>query len=340
MKPTVQQLKNLIGNPEAFAEQNRDGSWYPIEQPISIGDLTAHLNLGGTFGTYVLNGDKARTLVFDLDEGDGDLEKAEGIRDELVRLGVPRRSVGVEFSGRKGYHVWMVVADYVPAKDLRRLGRIVLRLCDISCEVFPKQDEAKKLGNLVKLPGGIHQVSGKENNFIDRVPMPMSVQVWQRIADSLPAEPEPQRRHSGGGEEVDLLPCIAEVAEGVGEGKRNTALYHYAVLLRGSKRVPEEAVDYLVRQAAEACDPPYEGPELDALIESSKQGGPVCDQLGTPCEGRCVRNKQPKGGTPCEGQLLKARDGAVVPVTVTKDPSSRVVTISHPDIRAGGKVRI
>ena len=336
LKPTAGQLERLTGNPLAYALQTSDGSWFPVEEPNWTdpeGILSAHLDKAHTVGTYVLWGDKARTLVFDLDEGEGDLEKAEGLVDELARLGVPRRSVGIEYSGRKGYHVWVVLADYTQAKDLRRLGRIVLGLAGISCEVFPKQDEAKKLGNLVKLPGGIHQVSKKENNFIDRVPQPMSMQVWKRILGALPPEPEPPKRN-GNGDDSGLLPCVQQVAEGVEDGNRNNALYHYAVLLRGSHRVPDEAVDALVRQAAEKCDPPYDGPELEALIESSRQGGPLCDQLGTPCEGRCVRNKM----RPVQaGELKRASAGSTVTVVVKKREGGKV-RLTHPDIKAGGMV--
>lgn len=338
LKPTASQLRRLIGNPEAYAAANEDGSWYPIEGKCDWETvLDSHVAQRATIGTYVLWGDKAKTLVFDLDEGEGDLEKAEGLVVELARLGVPRRSMGVEFSGRKGYHVWVVLADYTLAKDLRRLGRIVLGLAGIKCEVFPKQDEAKKLGNLVKLPGGRHPVSKKENNFIDRVPQPMSMQVWQRLVGKLPPEPEPPK-HNGNGDDSGLLPCVQMAADGVEEGSRNHALYHYAVLLRGSHRVPDDAVDSLVRAAAVRCDPPYEGPELDALIESSRNGGPICDQLDTPCGQRCVRNKQRLRPTR-QGELKQARPGWVVPMEVEEREGAKV-RLRHPDLSSGGLVTV
>lgn len=88
--------------------------------------LASHKDTSNTVGTYLLDGDKARTLVFDIDNEDNALEQAQAIREELVRLGFPKRSVGIEFSGRKGYHVWLVLGDYVAAADLRRVGRVCL----------------------------------------------------------------------------------------------------------------------------------------------------------------------------------------------------------------------
>lgn len=338
VKPTAYQLRKMVGNPEAFAYQTEDGSWYPQNTAISAGDLMAHLRHENTYGTYVLWGDKAKTLVFDIDNEEDGLEKAYGIRDELVRLGCPQRSVGVEFSGRKGYHVWFVLADYTLAKDLRRLGRIVLGLCGVSCEVFPKQDEAQKLGNLIKLPGGLHQVSKKENNFLDRVPQPCSMQVWKRLVGKLPPEPDRPRRNGSGDEDSGLLPCLQVVEEGVPDGNRNRTLYHYAVLLRGSHRVPDEAVERLVRDAAEKCDPPYEGPELEALLESSRNGGPLCGDLGNPCGARCVRNRF-GGGSAAEGALKKAKPGTAVTVNVQEREGAKV-RLFHPDLKSGGLVTV
>lgn len=341
VKPTVSQLMSLIGNPDAYAMQQEDGSWFPNEQPVSERLLRKHSEEAYTVGTYILKGDQAKTLVFDLDEGGETLAQAEGIRDELVRLGVPPRSIGIEFSGQKGHHVWVVLADYVLAKDLRRLGRLVLGITGLQCEVFPKQDAAKKLGNLVKLPGGIHQVSKKENNFVDQVPRPMSVQVLDRILKDLPQEPDKPKRFYEGDDQV--VPCLSHISSGISEGGRNISLYHYAVLLRGSKRVTEEGVDLLVRAAAAKCDPPYDGEELDALLESSKEGGPLCDSLPEEVRcpiDRCVRQARNGGGLQVRpGQLRGCAVGDPVVVEV-QDKSGKLVTIGHPDIKSGGKVAV
>jgi hypothetical protein len=354
MRATITQLKRLVGNPDAYAVQHEDGTWHPVRTKVSDTPLMDHLTHERTIGTYVLWGDKAKTLVFDLDEGDETLEQAEGIRDELVRLGVPKRSVGIEFSGQKGHHVWMVLADYVPAKELRRLGRVVLALTGLPAdtEVFPKQDKVEgkdakgkdRLGSLVKLPEGLHQKSKKENKFIGRIPTAMSVQVLNRILEDLPPEPERVSSYEG---PDGVVPCLANIAAGVAYGGRNIALYHYAVLLRGSHRITDEGVEMLVRAAALKCDPPYgsdpsEEEELAGLIESSKSGGPLCSSLpesmrcGTD---QCVRTSLAGGLRTRQGQLKGATVGEGVVLQIRKK-TGQLVELEHPDIRAGGKVRV
>ena len=342
IKAGVNQLIKLVGNPFAYASQQPDGTWVPNEWSGDWHELLqGHYGGKYTVGTYVLRGDQARTLVFDLDSGEADLEKAEAIQTEAIRLGVPKRSTGIEFSGNKGYHVWVVVADYVPAKELRHLGRTILNLLEYECEVFPKQDEAKKLGNLVKLPCGIHQVSGKENNFVDRVPAPMSKQVWTKIVKGLPPLPKPKPKFEDIPEGV--LPCMAHIAKGAPQGHRNNALYHYASLLRGTNRLTDEAVDLLVRDAAAKCDPPYSGWELEQLIESSKTGGPLCDSLpeGIRCPAEmCVKNsRKGKALATRKGQLKMAQKGEGVVMEVT-EKNGGTVQLDHPDLKAGGTVAV
>lgn len=344
-KPTVSQLRRLVGNPDAYAVQDEDGSWRPVRTPrwAAAGDqvLRDHLAHNATVGTYILHGDKAKTLVFDFDGDDPEQEydRAVATAEELIRLGFPKRGIGVEFSGRKGYHVWLVFANFVEASKLRRIGRTVLGITGFKCEVFPKQDSAKDLGNLVKLPGGLHQVSKKENNFLDRVPIPLSTQVFEHVYEELPPEPERVRDYDG---PDGVLACVDHIAAGVAEGGRNNSLYHYAVLLRGSHRVPEPAVELLVREAAAKCTPPVDDAEVDQILESSREGGPLCDTI--PEEFRCdpeecVR-KAGGGGLRCRaGQLRYASEGDGVVMKVEERSAGRV-RLAHPDMRAGGLVSL
>jgi len=78
----------------------------------------------------------------------------------------------IEFSGYKGFHFWYFMERPVPASIVRRaLQQIVEPLKpDLSyfdLEIFPKQDHltGKGLGNLVKLPLGIHRLTGRRSFF-------------------------------------------------------------------------------------------------------------------------------------------------------------------------------
>ncbi|WP_291319363.1 hypothetical protein [Desulfonatronospira sp.] len=72
------------------------------------------------------------------------------------------------------YHFWFFFEEHVPASLARNLISPLAAALDRDCrffnlEVFPKQDQlqGKGLGNLVKLPLGIHRASGKPSYFPD-----------------------------------------------------------------------------------------------------------------------------------------------------------------------------
>jgi hypothetical protein len=80
----------------------------------------------------------------------------------------------IEFSGGKGFHFWFFFELPVEARRAKRaLERIVVEVRgDVSSfafEVFPKQEalSGKGLGNLVKLPLGIHRLTGKRSRLLD-----------------------------------------------------------------------------------------------------------------------------------------------------------------------------
>lgn len=328
MKPTLNFLRNLVGNPDAFALQRPDGAWTPVRRPLDDAQLGRHLARECTVGTYVNKGDQARTLVFDVDSGD--LDEAKAIVHELAAVvNVPMPFIGVEDSGRKGYHVWVVLSGYVPAEQLRRLGRMVLALAGIECEVFPKQDEARDLGNLVKLPGGIHQVTGKANDFIGVVPRPLPVKLWnERVVPQLPEQF--RGRAAGGG--ATRFPCMEHLAlEGAGEGWRNVGLFQYATLARRAGLVgdPLEAAVYACNAG---FDPPLDPGEVEAVLSTSATSGPICDQLpkDVQCGELCIRERT-SGLSTRPGQLKHASEGESVVVTL----GSRVgknVQLLHDDL--------
>src|SRR6266511_2276206 len=102
MKPSLSQLKRLVGNPDAYAIQQDDGSYRPIRktdggtgEPIHWHNaLKAHLAGGWTIGTYVITGDKAHTLVFDIDSDTTSIEEADRIVSALSDLGIPEYAWG------------------------------------------------------------------------------------------------------------------------------------------------------------------------------------------------------------------------------------------------------
>lgn len=334
MKPTVGELSRLVGNPEAYALQHEDKErgWLPVREPLTTEVLVSHLREEQTVGTYVghVQEDgvtRSRTLVFDVD--DGSEAHADAIQAALRELGVPPMCIGIEYSGMKGYHVWVPLQEYRPNPELRRVGRAALALARAAApglspatEVFPKQDEVRDLGNLVKLPGGIHQVSKKHNNFLTKPPLPLSTARLDGVLALLPAEVAARRTVS-----ENRFPCMEEIQKGV-SSNRNIQLFHLATMLRRAG-VDDDNLEVLMQRVNDLGDP-LEGYELDSVVENSKQAGPLCDQLDRPCGDLCIRERL-KGLYTRPGQLRFASEGENVVVTLTEHDGN-IVVMEHPDV--------
>lgn len=336
-KPSLVQLQRLVGNPHAYAVQQDNGTYTPVREQLSPDVLERHLAQQVTVGTYighVADGvTVARTLVFDVDSGgDEALEQVSAIRDTLsTEFDVPAACMGIEFSGKKGYHLWLPLQEPRPNVELRRLGRAALALAGVQCEVYPKQDTVRDLGNLVKLPGGVHRVSGKPNDFIDRMPMPLPEHKWAEMLSHLPVEEVSSRRKVSD----YRFPCVAYILdEGVQEGSRNNQLFHAATMLRRAG-LTDEYVELVVRRTNERGDP-LDEQELETLLESSKLSGPICGTLpeDRTCGDLCVLERT-KGLHTRPHALRHGAEGEAVVVTVKeRDQINGVWTVKleHDDI--------
>ena len=188
-------LRLFQGREDCFARQWADKNegkqgYVPVRRPMTREDVLDHLNMRRTYGIYLLQPSSLVSLgVVDVDmvkrlRSTGLSSSARSQmrkeRDYLMsRLPEISESLGLfplaEFSGGKGYHFWFFFEPPVQARQARQvLTGIVNRLKgDVSCfelEVFPKQDtiSGKGLGNLVKLPLGVHRVTGKRSYFLPR----------------------------------------------------------------------------------------------------------------------------------------------------------------------------
>lgn len=337
MKPTLTQLKRLVGNPNAYAVQNPDGTYAPVRKPLDDEVLAEHLRGVLTVGTYVNSGDKARFVCWDVDEDS--MEKVQALRAAAIELGAFERALGVEYSGKKGYHLWLLLQDYLPAEELRRFGKAVCALAGVECEVNPKQSDVRDLGNLVKLPGSVHRVTGKANDFLDVVPLPMAVGAWaEKVVPNLPAQVAAQRSSRGNAD--NRFPCLESIQqEGVSEGGRNIQLFHLATMFR-RHGATDETIELILQNVNEKCDPPVDEFELASIVESSRHSGPICDQLPQErqCGYLCIKARL-SGLNTRPGQLRNAGVGECVVVRLDSRAGA-TVTFGHPDLQtAKGALR-
>ncbi len=123
--------------------------------------------------------------VFDIDVERRELEQRLSRVDDLLgralgaalRLRTALRARGIEplleFSGHKGYHLWVRFDEAVPAANVRSLLYGLIERAGalpegIRVEVFPNRDRAAQgtIGPVVKLPLGIHGRTGKRCDLV------------------------------------------------------------------------------------------------------------------------------------------------------------------------------
>jgi hypothetical protein len=186
-------LSLFTGREVVYAKQtesiNGKPGYFPVYNQFDSSGLKSHLSGDITAGLYLMKKDNTVSfMVIDLDIKKKFLDKLEDSQEELkmqellkeevkkVSLFCNNQSIPylLEFSGYKGYHLWFFFESPVEASLAREFGKKILLLSDspvleIHRELFPKQDTVSEdgLGNLVKLPLGIHKKTGKRCILID-----------------------------------------------------------------------------------------------------------------------------------------------------------------------------
>lgn len=161
----------------------------PVYSSLTPRLVEEHLEGRQTLGVYQLDEEsRVRWLAFDVDIRSDRLPAAlkqrplwQGLLGAAFRTAAAIADLCameglktfLEYSGFKGYHVWVPLASPVPAADARLVGQFIQGHAgevspDISVEVFPKQArlQGKNMGNLVKLPLGVHLRTGRRSAFV------------------------------------------------------------------------------------------------------------------------------------------------------------------------------
>jgi len=170
--------------------QEKKGRWgySPVHSPIDNSLVVSHLDGDITLGLYFVRVDNTVLLgCIDFDmmktvmESE-DEEKKKKTRSELEEY--VKKTAGVckeasvpyllEDSGNKGYHIWFFFKGGIEAKIARNFLKAITQKAGeppkgVHYELFPKQDKVSSdgLGNLVKLPLGIHRKTGRRGLFVD-----------------------------------------------------------------------------------------------------------------------------------------------------------------------------
>src|SRR5205809_5000125 len=150
----------FVSRRDDYAIQQLNGRYLRVGSPLTKIALLNHLNGAQSLGTYVIDErGRCRFAVFDADAHHG-LDVLLGVQGQLANDGVPSY---LERS-RRGGHLWVLLSTPVLASHVRSF---LLPYCPAGVEFYPKQDEGNGYGSLIRLPLGVHLLSGCCYPFVE-----------------------------------------------------------------------------------------------------------------------------------------------------------------------------
>lgn len=188
-------LQVFVGREDMFSKETlgyggkRQMELQPI--PLSEQRILEHLKGDITIGTYIQRPNSTvKYMVIDLDISkkimlqvqresivfqtylEQVLHYAVEIKKILKNLGICSY---IEYSGCRGYHVWIFFTEWIPVRYVNMLADIIENKIktkgeeEICIEFFPNKTRVKadKFGQVMKLPYGHHIRTGEQSHFLD-----------------------------------------------------------------------------------------------------------------------------------------------------------------------------
>ena len=159
-----------VNRSQPYALQQADGTYRWVRRMLTDELLRAHL-AGDT--TLALSSTDARGwcrwLCLDADAPDA-LPQLLALRSALADHDLP----GLVEASRRGGHLWILLEDPVPAAEARWTVvealepiRAAREIAVPSCELYPTASVPDTLGHPVRLPLGIHRLTGRRYALFD-----------------------------------------------------------------------------------------------------------------------------------------------------------------------------
>jgi hypothetical protein len=278
-KCTLELMRLFIHRKDVYAVQVKYGEkciYVPKYQLLTQEDIEKHLEGKITLGIYTLGLDNTiKWICLDIDSQH--VKNTEEIRDLIYKRCVRKfglDAVRVEASGSPhNYHVWVFFDNPIEARFGNALGLKILEGVK-HVELFPKQTAltGKRLGNLVKLPLGIHKKSGKRSTMNLEGIKPCRVDLTEIEAPTAKTFKERPRLEGYRGGDPN---CILKIKKGVRKGARNNAGIIYASYLMNFKQLRPDHGYYLFRLWNTKNKPRLSDDELRAIFEQAIVGGYV-----------------------------------------------------------------
>jgi hypothetical protein len=288
---------------------NNGGGYTVVREKLTDAVLLDHLKGVKTIGLYNSSDSRTKWLCIDID----DLEEiaVREVQNHIRRFNIPYLT---EFSGQKGYHIWIFFDKYYP----NRVARALASAFAFNNEVFPKQDFIGngKLGNLVKAPLGKHQVTGNWCLFLDKDLRPEKDQygvlagiqpinpihiirksmpeIWQKLTA------KPHNEDNFYPVKLPIIKDCVKVAlfQGTEQGTRNQIGHIIATELRNTGITKEQARILLQKTWNPRNRPPLSGDEISVIVNSAygneghiygcKEGGVLRKYLKCSGRDKCI----------------------------------------------------
>lgn len=162
--------KLFISSKQSRIEQQGDGSYYVKHNGLARSHLVEHLKGTKTIGIF--SGEVySKYLCFDVDTGKHHQSYARNDVRVLIyalisEFDIPNEYITVADSGNKGYHVYLFFDDVIHVNYLKAFYREVLERVGYS----PNEIEFRPTATQgVKLPLGVHKVTGRRCNFVNHL---------------------------------------------------------------------------------------------------------------------------------------------------------------------------
>ena len=173
MEQLTKVVKDLFFNRNDVYAMQLEGlnEYSVIKEKISLDLIKKHLQGRQTIGSFQINPitNKVKWICFDFDVDENssleiEFEKAKNLLNKLKNKGFHPL---LEFSGRRGYHIWLFI-EPTDASIAKKFAEDISHGIKVH-EIFPKQEklDKNKFGAMVKIPLGIHMASNKWSYFFD-----------------------------------------------------------------------------------------------------------------------------------------------------------------------------
>lgn len=287
--------KLFVNRTDDYAEQQEDGTYRRVGRALTRDDIDEHLKGSRTIGVYSINpqDQTVKWICWDIDTLDPENVKGaiKGIHDRIKAHQLRLEATLVEFSGSKGYHVWLLFEPPISAALAYHMGRRIAEEAGVQCEVFPKQAELlSPYGNLVKLPLAVHRKSGNRSYFaswdqlapvsaseIFRV-HPEFIMLTDELRKEIMHERRPWMEVAAGAIEFDPYkgddpPCVENLfAQGRGIGSRRPVMHRlgaYLLNFKGMRLSPQIEEARLRLEAWNSLNsPPLQALEFESQWKS------------------------------------------------------------------------